>query len=285
MDYAFYRLKQGCTSQAAINLWLRRKQRFELSKISKVKIIYNEDDLDTSTIVWYSDTGLIKVSLCNSLLNQLKSLDYRYIVTCGLLTHNKRPFKKGHYYCVLFDQLKKTFYVLNPHGYKTSDHPLELAISKTVCYSPEAPPTGTGPQVLYRYDKGYCGPWACLILSFIVKMEGNVNLAHYQVTKKINLQIHIERLLRAISEEFTKYRSTDDINGNPLKTVRFPTIKLSEEKQEVRLQVKPQGHNLPQITWKPSQRRIYSNKLNPSTYFRPTRKQTSISLVRRIYNR
>jgi len=226
----YQQLKKGCTGQSAINSWLIYKQ------IKHPQIIANHYNKTKVPIVWYNDGIYTKVECCPELLAVLRDKPdkYYYFLTCGLQTHNKMAFRRGHYYCVIFRPTTKQFMIINPHGAKEQNirkdkhliSALENYLSKNgLYYTHYIEHRMVGPQIIYRYDRGYCGPWACLILHHIHKQQGQVHNAFLYINTKIHLGSHIDQIIKSISRVYTR---KEPINGFRDKTVKFPTIKIFE---------------------------------------------------------
>ena len=220
------KLLDGCTSELAMNCWLKRRKCMGNIPLG-MNICYNLDDMESMALTWKTSIhGTTQVILSKKLRNLLTDgRKHGKILTCGLHQIQGKPFRKGHYYCVMFDTLLRRFIIMNPNGNKC-DRVRDQDLTDTLNqyfgwkYAPIRDIDGYGgPQSTYVHDKGYCGPWACILLAYMIRFEGDYKRTCQYITNEINLGTHVERMIRVIAEEHAKAYAFKDINGGPTKIV------------------------------------------------------------------
>lgn len=206
-------LKKGCTGPEAINIWLMDQQR----RAQSCTVSFNSY-ISRAPITWYQNVDS-KISIdCSGNLSTDIRFAHGPIVTCGLIKRVGMKFYYGHYYCIYINPVSKQLFILNPNGHSSRKHTqlrqLYYALSSWVkqhCGITLRHNYSTilnGPQRNYNhYDKGYCGPWACMVLYHIVKRSDPDNTFKAISKLDINeLKRHINAVIKSIANSYSNYQ-------------------------------------------------------------------------------
>ncbi len=211
-QYNLHKLSLGCTSQEAINFWLKRKQK--INRDPNKIVVYNTD-FNKVPIIWSHKHGDrfnmdIAIYFSKSLTKILQTKKTK-IITCGLYRPIGKKFRDSHYYTVVIDTIENSLYILNPHGYRDFDSLLykythySLKRQFGINFKLKAILCKEGPQHRYIMDKGYCGLWVCIIAAHICsskKVSHAINrISSYNQTK---LNSNLKRIMKIIADEYTE---------------------------------------------------------------------------------
>ena len=236
-------LKKGCTGPEAINIWLMNQQ-----KHNKACTVSFNSNISRAPVTWYRSTGqTISIDCSSNFEMDLKS-NYP-VVTCGLLKRVGKKFYYGHYYCIYIDPVLKQLIILNPNGHSIKQHNNLKLLYYTLSYwieqhcgitlSYKYSTIINGPQYNYSlYDKGYCGPWACMVLYHIVKKSSPVKT--FEAISSFNIKVlgrHINAIIKSIARYYSKYQRNSRVVLPP---INGPKYKLQYTCRGLKLKPLPQ---------------------------------------------